>query len=69
MNVTAMTCSCNATTQMRRLQRERDALATRVRILEGALAGIDRETELALRQPAVAFLVTRRVASITKQAR
>jgi hypothetical protein len=75
MNVTTtmacstMACSCNATIQMRRLARERDALATRVRILEGALNGIQRETELALNEPALAFLVTRRVASITRQAR
>ena len=50
------------------LARERDALATRVRIVEAALACIERETEVALAEPGVAFLVTRRVASIARQA-
>ncbi len=50
------------------LTRERDALATRVRIVEAALACIERETELALEEPGVAFIVTRRVASIARQA-
>ncbi len=48
--------------------RQRDALATRVRIVEAALACIERETDLALEEPRVAFLVTRRVASIARQA-
>jgi len=56
-------------TRMRRLERERDALATRVRIVEAALRGIERETEIALAEPGVAFLVTRRVASLARQTR
>lgn len=67
MNISATSCSCQAMTKLRRIERERDALATRVRILEAALAGIGREAELALTEPGVAFLVTRRVATLARQ--
>jgi len=47
-----------------RAARERSALETRVRALEAAIARIEREAELALSEPRIAFLVIRRVASI-----
>ncbi len=56
-------------TRMRRLERERDALRTRVQTVEAALVCIERETDIALAEPGVAFLVTRRVASIARQTR
>lgn len=52
-----------------RLVRERDALQTRVRILEAALGCIEREAEHALAEPGIAFLVTRRVAAVARQTR
>jgi hypothetical protein len=66
MNVTATNGPLHFT-ELRRLKRERDALATRLRIVEAALACIQRETEVALAEPGVAFLVTRRVASVARQ--
>ena len=51
-----------------RLLRERDALTTRVRILEGALACIEHETERALADTSLAWIVTRRVAAVARQA-
>jgi hypothetical protein len=51
-----------------RVLRERDALNTRVRILEGALACIEHETERALSDPSLAWIVTRRVAAVARQA-
>jgi hypothetical protein len=71
MNVTTTVTTSTplASTAIRRLERERDALATRLRIVEATLAAIERETELALAEPGVAFLVTRRVASIARQSR
>ena len=52
---------------LRRAQRERDWLATRVKILEAALAGIEREAEKALDEPCVAWVVTQRVGSLARQ--
>ena len=69
MDVMMGVSDCGSTTHRRQLARERDALATRVRILEAALTCIERETTLALSEPAASFLVTRRIASITRQAR
>ena len=56
-------------TRVRRLEREREALEMRVKVVEAALVCIERETEIALAEPGVAFLVTRRVASIARQTR
>lgn len=47
---------------------ERDALRTRVRILEAAIECIEREADRALVQPDIAFVVTRRVSSVARQA-
>ena len=52
-----------------RTAREREALQSRVRALEAALARIEREAELALSEPRIAFLVTRRVAAIAARTR
>jgi len=52
-----------------KLVRERDALLTRVRILEAVLAGIEREADCALVEPGIAFLVTRRIAAVARQAK
>lgn len=52
-----------------RVIRERDSLLTRVRILEAAFDCIEREAERALAEPDIAFLVTRRVAAVARQAR
>jgi hypothetical protein len=52
-----------------RAARERDALETRVRTLEAAIARIEREAALALTEPGIAFLVTRRVAAIAARTR
>jgi hypothetical protein len=49
--------------------RERDALQTRVKILEAALECIEREAERALAHPGIAFLVTRRVAAVSAATR
>jgi hypothetical protein len=57
------------TTTPLRTIRERDALESRVRSLEAALSCIARETEVALGEPRIAFLVTRRIASIATLAR
>lgn len=53
----------------RGVARERDAMQTRVRILEAALGCIEEEAERALAEPGIAFLVTRRVAAVARQAR
>jgi hypothetical protein len=47
-----------------RAAREKSALEIRVRALEAAIARIEHEAELALSEPRIAFLVTRRVAAI-----
>jgi len=65
MSMTTRACLCGAATEVRRAEREREALAARVRTLEAALAAIERETDLALSEPGVAFFITRRVAAIT----
>jgi hypothetical protein len=48
--------------------RERDALATRLRILEAALGAIKHETEHALRDPDVAVVALCRIAAVAHQA-
>jgi hypothetical protein len=68
MNVTSDSLATSSPTT-RRLARERASLESRVHALEAALACIEREAELALTEPGVAFLVTRRVATIARRAR
>lgn len=46
---------------------QRDALSTRVRILESALACIGREAELPSRRPETSFIAVRRIASVVRQ--
>jgi len=47
---------------------ERDALRTRVRILESALACIGREAQVPLKHPETSFMVVHRIASVVRQA-
>lgn len=49
------------------LRLERDALKTRVRILESALACIGREAELPSRRPETSFIAVHRIASVVRQ--
>lgn len=49
------------------LRIERDALQTRVRILEAALACIGREAELPSRRPETSFIAVHRIASVVRQ--
>ena len=49
-------------------RRERDALRTRICILEAALAFIERETELTMTRPETSFVTMCRVAAIARQA-
>jgi hypothetical protein len=49
------------------LRVERDALKTRVRILESALACIGREAELPSRRPETSFIAVHRIASVVRQ--
>ncbi len=53
--------------QKRTETHERDALRTRICILEAALSSIARETALATRVPEVSFLAIHRIASVTRQ--
>lgn len=52
---------------MAELRFERDALRTRVRILESALACIGREAELPSRVPETSFIAVHRIASVVRQ--
>ena len=48
---------------------ERDALRTRICILEAALACVERETAVALATPEISFVAVNRIASVARQAR
>ena len=50
------------------LRAERDALLTRVRILEAALACIGRECDLPDLQPELSFVAVQRIGSVVRQA-
>ena len=49
------------------LRIERDALRTRVLLLEAALACIGREAELPSRRPETSFVAVHRIASVVRQ--
>jgi len=50
------------------LRIERDALQTRVLILEATLACITRESEVPQRHPELAFMAVQRIGSVARQA-
>lgn len=50
------------------MRSQRDALRTRVLVLEAALACISRETELPVMRPETSFIAVNRIASVARQA-
>ncbi len=50
------------------LRAERDALLTRVRILEASLACIERESDVPQHRPELSFMAVQRIGSVARQA-
>lgn len=50
------------------LRAERDALLTRVRILEASLACIERESDVPQLRPELSFMAVQRIGSVARQA-
>jgi hypothetical protein len=50
------------------LRAERDALQTRVRILEASLACIGRESDVPQLRPELSFMAVQRIGSVARQA-
>ena len=50
------------------LRAERDALQTRVRILEASLACIEREADVPQTRPELSFIAVQRIGSVARQA-
>lgn len=66
--IPVMSDAVSCSSAQKRLERMVDALAKRLSVAEATLECIERETNVALVEPSIAFTVTRRVSALARAA-